>query len=180
MDPLALRPRRDYISPMSFVSRFNPKTGIADFWTEFRKPNPWRWPILFVSTMPLMVIYYWLSGEVYYRTPERPTITYISTLDEARTDAEIAASNAANQEVTDLRKAAEEDLAQRKKDIYKALGKGIGMDVEKIDAEAQARRAAEAAAEADRRARILADSQAGNPAPSSAQPTIRDQSRDAP
>ncbi len=161
---------------MSFVSRFNPKTGVADFWTEFRKPNPWRWPILLASTVPLMVVVYWLSGEVYYRTPERPTITYITTLDDARTDAEIAASNAANQEVTELRKAAEENLAQRKKDIYKALGKGIGMDVEKIDAEAKAQRAAEAAAVAERRAKTVG---AGDTAVDT-QPAAPDQTRDAP
>ncbi len=162
---------------MSFVSRFNPKTGIADFWTEFRKPNPLRWPILIASTMPLMVIVYWLSGEVYYRAPESPTITYITTLDDARSDAEIAASNAANQEVTELRKAAREDLAERKREIYKALGKGIGMDVEKIDAEAEARRAAEAAAEEERRAKIFG-SRDSAPDAQSAAPSR--QTRDAP
>ena len=136
---------------MSSLSRFNPKTGILDFWHEFRKPNPLRWPILIVSSLPLMVIFYWLSTETHYKTPERPTITYITTFDPDRTDAQIIASNEANQEVKDLRAAAENDLAERKREIYKSLGAGIGMDVEKIAAEADARRAAEEAAEAERR-----------------------------
>lgn len=140
---------------MSSLSRFNPKTGIADFWFEFRKPNPLRIPMLLASTVPLLVIFYWLAGETHYRTPERPTITYITTLDPERTDAEIMATNEANQEVKELREAAQEELAERKREIYKALGKGIGMDVDQIAAEADARRAAEEAAEVRRRAEIF-------------------------
>ncbi|MEL6237110.1 MAG: hypothetical protein AAFQ90_00810 [Pseudomonadota bacterium] len=140
---------------MSSLSRFNPKTGIADFWTEFRKPNPLRWPMLLASTVPLLVIFYWLSGETHYKTPERPTITYITTLDPDRSDQDIIASNEANQEIKDLREAAEDNLAERKREIYKALGAGIGMDVDKIAAEADARRAAEEAAEEERRAEMF-------------------------
>ncbi|MEO0589389.1 MAG: hypothetical protein AAFZ11_02390, partial [Pseudomonadota bacterium] len=157
--PLALRGTlwrcaagRPIFPRMSSLSRFNPKTGVLDFWTEFRKPNPLRWPMLIVSCVPLMVIFYWLSGETHYKTPERPVITYIDTFDPLRTDEEIIASNEANQEVKDLREAAEEDLAERKREIYKALGAGIGMDVDTIEANADARRAAEEAAEAEARA----------------------------
>ncbi|MEE4154727.1 MAG: hypothetical protein V2I27_11255 [Erythrobacter sp.] len=142
---------------MSSFSRFNPKAGAADFWHEFRKPNPLRWPILVASTLPLALIFYWVSTETVYKTPERPRITYITTFDPTRSDAEIAASNRENQEVKELREQAEAELAARKRAIYKALGKGIGMDVDRIAAEADARRAAEEAAEAralaERRAR---------------------------
>jgi hypothetical protein len=154
-----------YIAGMSSLSRFNPKTGVVDFWHEFRKPNPLRLPILFASTLPLMLIFYWLSGETHYRTPERPSITYITTLDPDRTDEEIMASNRANQEVKELREAAKEELAARKREIYKALGKGIGMDVDQIAAEADARRAAEEAAEAKRRAQMFNRSSPGEDAP---------------
>lgn len=135
---------------MSSLSRFNPKAGIADFWHEFRKPNPMRWPILAASTLPLCVILYWVSSETVYKTPERPQITYITTFDPNRSDADISASNLENQEVKDLRDAAEQDIADRKREIYKALGKGIGMDVDRIAAEADARRSAEEAATAQR------------------------------
>ncbi|MDJ0978997.1 MAG: hypothetical protein QNI87_10740 [Erythrobacter sp.] len=160
---------------MSSLSRLNPKTGIVDFWTEFRKPNPFRVPMLLASTVPLMVIFYWLSGETHYSAPERPTITYITTFDPERTDEEIIASNEANQEIKDLRKAAQDDVAERKREIYKALGKGIGMDVDKIAAEADARRAAEEAAAAEQRAqrygRASADSsETGEPPAESTRP----------
>ncbi len=134
---------------MGFLAntRFNPKAGILDFWHEFRKPNPFRWPILIVSTLPFCLIFYWLSGETVYGTPERPKITYITTYEPGRTDEQIAASNLANQEVKDLREEYEEELAQRKRDLYKALGAATGMDVEEIDRRGQETRAAEAAAE---------------------------------
>jgi len=112
--------------------------------------------MLLASTIPLLVIFYWLSGETHYSNPERPVITYISTLDADRSDEEIIASNEANQEVKDLRQAAIDDLAERKREIYKDLGRGLGMDVDKIAAEADARKAAEEAAAAERRAARVA------------------------
>ena len=132
-------------------SRFNPVPGIADFWNEFRKPNPYRVPILLVSMVPFGLIFWWLSGETLYKDPERPRITYITTFDPNRTDAEIIASNEANQEVKDLRKAAQEDVEQRKRDLYKALGAAAGMDVEEIDRRGREARAAE---EVERRKRL--------------------------
>ncbi|MHA7821095.1 MAG: hypothetical protein ACX930_15730 [Erythrobacter sp.] len=133
-------------------SRFNPKPGILDFWNEIRKPTPYRWPILFVSTLPFAVILYWLSGETVYKTPERPQITYVTSFEPDRTDEEIMASNIENQEIKELREQEEEALAQRKRDLYKALGAVAGMDVEEIDRrgeEARARAEAERQAELD-------------------------------
>ncbi|MEM7702800.1 MAG: hypothetical protein AAF251_12740 [Pseudomonadota bacterium] len=155
---------------MSSLTRFNPKTGLVDFWHEFRRPNPLRVPMLLASTVPLLVIFYWLSGETHYSNPERPVITYISTLDQARSDAEIIASNESNQEVKDLREAAADDLAERKREIYKQLGRGLGMDVDKIAAEADARKAAEEAAAAERRAGRVAPSSADADSAESPQP----------
>jgi len=109
-------------------SRFNPAPGLADFWNEFRRPNPYRWPILVLSIMPVAVILYWAMGTTVYKDPERPTITYITTVDPARSDAEIAAENLANQEVKDLRAAELARIAQRKREMYKALGAAAGGD----------------------------------------------------
>ncbi|KPF62710.1 hypothetical protein [Porphyrobacter sp. AAP60] len=132
-------------------SRFNPASGISDFWNEIRKPTPYRWPILALSIMPVALILYWAMGSTVYGEPERPRITYITTLDAARTDAEIMAENRANQEIKDLREAERERVAARKREMYKALGAAAGMNVEEIERKAEAERAAEAAAEAKRR-----------------------------
>ncbi|MEO1219825.1 MAG: hypothetical protein AAFY42_00550 [Pseudomonadota bacterium] len=132
-------------------SRFNPAPGIADFWHEFRKPNPYRVPFLLVSMIPFGLIFLWLSGETLYKDPERPSITYITTFDPARTDADIVASNEANQEIKELREEQSEELAERKRELYKALGAAAGMDVEEID---QRGREARAAEEAERQAQL--------------------------
>ncbi|MEM8725651.1 MAG: hypothetical protein AAGE86_09040 [Pseudomonadota bacterium] len=121
--------------------------------------------MLIASALPFAVIFYWLSSETVYRTPDRPSITYITTFDPDRTDAEITASNIENQEVKDLREQAEEDLAQRKRDLYKALGAAAGMDVEEIEARADAERAAaEAEAQAERDAMFGRSADAGEAA----------------
>lgn len=133
-------------SRMFSNSRFNPKAGALDFWHEFRKPNPYRWPILAASCLPLVLIFGWLSTETHYKEPARPSVTYITTLDPDRTDEEIMASNLENQEIKDLREAREEAIAERKRELYKALGRASGMDVEEIERRAEAERAAEEAA----------------------------------
>ncbi|MEE4205318.1 MAG: hypothetical protein V2I39_03440 [Erythrobacter sp.] len=130
-------------SRMLSNSRFNPRTGAVDFWHEFRKPNPYRWPILAASCLPLVVIFGWLSTERHYKEPARPTITYITTYDPERSDEEILASNIENQEVKELREARAEEIAERKRELYKALGRATGMDVDEIERRAEAERAAE-------------------------------------
>ena len=132
-------------------SRFNPAPGFDDFWNEIRRPRPYRWAFVLASLLPVMAILYWAVSQVEYKAPERPQIDYISSFDPERTEAEIIASNRANQELKDLREAEEERISQRKRDMYKALGAAAGMDVDEIERKAEARRAAKEAAEAKKR-----------------------------
>ena len=129
-------------------SRFNPVSGFADFWNEIRRPQPYRLPILIVSSLPVAGMLYWGMNSTTYGEPERPNIEYITTLDEARTDAQIAAENTSNQELKDLRAAEEARIAEAKRNMYKALGAAAGMDVDAIERKAAATRAAEEAAAA--------------------------------
>lgn len=149
-------------------SRFNPAGGIADFWNEIRRPHPHRWPILALSMLPVVAILYWAMSQQFEGEPDRPRITYITTLDAGRSDAEILAENRANQEVKDLRAAEQERIAARKREMYKALGAASGMDVEAMEREAEAERAAAAAAEAKRREAIAARTAAAVPGNESA------------
>ena len=99
---------------------------------------------------------WWGANSTQYGEPERPTIEYITTLDPARTDAEIAAEIRANQEIKDLRAAEEARIAEEKRELYKSLGRAAGMDVEEIERKAEAERAAEKAAAEKRRAEMQA------------------------
>jgi nitrogen fixation-related uncharacterized protein len=137
-------------------SRFNPAGGLADFWNEIRRPQPYRWPILLVSILPAAFMIWWGMNSTQYGEPERPTIEYITTLDPARSEAEIMAENRANQEIKDLRAAEEARIAEEKRRIYKEIGRASGMDVEAIERKAEAERAAEKAAADKRRAALQA------------------------
>lgn len=127
-------------------SRFNPAPGFADLWNELRRPRPYRWLFLAVSVAPAAVILGWALEQEFYAPPEQPKITYITTLADGRSDAEIQAENRANQEIKDLRAAEEAKIAGEKRRIYKALGAAAGMDVEEMERKANAERAAEEAA----------------------------------
>jgi hypothetical protein len=128
---------------MRIPSRFNPTTGVADFWNEIRRPQPYRWPFLALSILPVAGMLYWgVTGTVVYGEPERPKVTYITTLDPARSDETIMAENRANQEIKALRAAEEARIAERKREVYKALGAAAGMNVEEIERKAEAERAA--------------------------------------
>jgi hypothetical protein len=49
---------------MRLPPRFNPGPGIADFWHEFRRPNPYRWPILGASVLFTLALLALLSDRV--------------------------------------------------------------------------------------------------------------------
>lgn len=132
---------------MRIISRLNPVGGIQDFWTEFTRPNPYRWPILGVSVLMTGALLYGFVTQKDYLPPAKPKVTYISTFDPDRTDAEIIASNEANQERKDELAREVAKVEEEKRAIYRELGRASGMDVDKIEAEAAAEREREQAAE---------------------------------
>ncbi|MFZ9396646.1 MAG: hypothetical protein ACO25F_11370 [Erythrobacter sp.] len=142
---------------MRSFQRYNPTTGMADFWAYFRRPQRYRWPIVAISTIPIIVTLAWANSEAVLVPPERPKVMYISTLEPGRTDEEILASNLANQAKQDALRAEREAIEARKRELYRSLGAASGMDVEAMEREAAAERARAAAAEEARRAKILAE-----------------------
>ncbi len=131
---------------MSKMSKFNPAGGVADFWSEFRRPNPYRWPILIISILITCSILSMIVLEKFRIPPERPVITYITTFAPDRTDAEIAESNARNQLLKEAREAENAARLEQQRDAYRALGRATGMDVDAIDERVARERAAQEAA----------------------------------
>lgn len=119
-----------------------------DFWTYVRQPQPYRLPILAASFLPFGLIMLWASGESVLVPPAPPEVTYITSYAPDRSDEEIAASNEANQRIQDERRAQIEEMEQRKRDMYRDLGRATGIDVDAMEAEIEAERAAEEAVEA--------------------------------
>lgn len=131
---------------MSYWRKVSPRGAIEDLIDLWRQPTPYRWQILGVAvamTFTMMVVFIPESQRV---EPKRPTVTYITTFDPNRTDAEIVASNIENQKLQDKRRAEAEARAQRKREAYKALGRASGMDVDAMEAEIERERAQEKAA----------------------------------
>lgn len=148
---------------MSYFSKLNPAGGMADFWHEFRRPNPYRWPILIASALITGSILSLIVWEEIRIPPERPRVTYITTFAPDRTDAEIAASNAANQRLQDQRQAEAEARLERQRDAYRAIGRATGIDVDAIDERIARERAAEEAEREARRRELLGDQVASQP-----------------
>jgi uncharacterized protein (UPF0335 family) len=134
---------------MSFTSRFNAVGGLQDFWTEFKRPNPHRLPILAVSVLLPLGLLYILSQQRSYIEPQPPVVTYITTFAADRSDEEIRASNIANQERKERLAAEQAERDEKVREIYRSLGRATGIDVDAMDAEiAREKAAEEAAAEA--------------------------------
>ncbi len=131
---------------MRLTSRFNPVGGVSDFWHEFTRPNPYRWPILAASLVATGLLMFWVMGEKYYLPPEPPKVVFIKTFPAGRTDAEIITSNIANQQRKEREAAEQAARNEEVTEIYRSIGRASGMDVEKIEAEARAEKAREEAA----------------------------------
>ena len=118
---------------MSYWRRISPRGAIADFIQEWRQPRPYRWHILGLAvalTFTMMVL---LIPESQPIPPARPDVTYITTWQEGRTDEEIAASNAANQERKDEAAALAAERQARRREAFRALGKASGFDVDQLE-----------------------------------------------
>lgn len=117
--------------------------GAMDFWTYIREPQPYRWLILAVSFVPFLLIMWWAAGETVRVPPAPPKVTYITSYAPDRSDEEIVASNEANQRRQDERRAAIEEMEERKRQMYRDLGRATGVDVDAMEEQIEAERAAE-------------------------------------
>jgi hypothetical protein len=172
---------------MRMIQRLNPGPGLADFWTEFKRPNRYRWPILAGSALLTAALMFlltdhavrlnWLVGGVlvliagiaigalimehvririgvlaiaalmtlgllYQFTRERvripsraPEVTFISTFETGRSDAQIEASNRANQKLQDALRAEQARREEKAKEAYRSLGRATGIDVDAMERE---------------------------------------------
>ena len=118
---------------MRYLHRFSPRGGFEDFLSYWRQPTPYRWQILGASvalTFTLMVLF---VPENQRAEPRRPEVTYISTFEAGRTDEQIRASNLVNQRRQDELRARRAALEERKKEMYRQLGRATGVDVDAME-----------------------------------------------
>ncbi|TCM18016.1 hypothetical protein EDF56_105365 [Novosphingobium sp. PhB165] len=128
----------------------SPTGMLADFRAVWKEAGQNRWRIAAVSAACTFGVFYMMAMQEGKGPHPPPKVTWISVLPEHQTDAEILASNVANQK---RKEAWAAEMAQRDKDVremYKVIGRYSGMDVDKIAREAEADEAAQKAAEAKR------------------------------
>jgi hypothetical protein len=120
-----------------------PTGMIADFREVWRQAGGNRWRIAALAAACTFGVFYVMSNQGGRAPHPPPEVTYISSWEAGRSDAEIEASNIQNQKIKDILAEEQSVRDENVKDIYRTLGKMSGMDTEKIEAEATAERAAE-------------------------------------
>ena len=130
------------------LRRLNPLAAMGDLGKEMARPHPHRFKIMAVAAMVTTGLFSLIWQEGGAGLPRPPQITYIQSFDPNRSEAEIVAGNVAATKAARAAEAEEAAGAERVRQMYKTLGRASGMDVDKIEADAKAERAAEAAAKA--------------------------------
>lgn len=127
----------------------SPAGALGDFATVFKGAGKNRWPIAALAALTTLGVFSLIAGESWRKPPAKPQITWITTFAPGRSEAEIVASNVANQKRNDALAAEQAKREADVRNIYKTIGRASGMDVDRIAAEGDAERAA---AEARRKA----------------------------
>lgn len=124
---------------MSFfrdVSLRNAGTDLVGF---LRTRERHSLPLLLAACVPTAIIIYTFYLDVMEKAkPPPPSVTYFESWPATRTIEESKAAIAERQKVKD-------EMLLRQKEAYKAFGRAVGMDVDRIEREALAERAKEAA-----------------------------------
>ncbi len=127
-----------------FFRRISPRRAVTDFHEQWKQPTPHRWQILGVAMAATFAVFMLFIPESYRADPELPEVIYISTFEDGRSEAEIIASNCANQQLKDQLQELIEASEERRRELYKALGRATFIDVEAMEAEIEAEQAAAA------------------------------------
>jgi hypothetical protein len=130
-----------------FRNAVSPRGMIEDFMEVFRQAGDNRWRIAIAAACCTIGLFSLMWKEEVRGKPRPPVVTFITVWDPHRTEAEIIASNIANQRRKERLAAEQAKRDEDVRNIYKAIGRASGMDVDKIEREAKSEQAAEAARE---------------------------------
>jgi len=129
----------------TFWRQVSPRGAVLDFIEVYRQAGPNRWRIAALSAVATVATFSVMWNEGAAGPPRPPEITYITAWPAHRTDAEIIASNIANQKRKERLAAEQAKRDEATRQAYKTLGRLSGMDVDAIERRAMAEREAERA-----------------------------------
>jgi hypothetical protein len=143
---------------MSRVRNFfrvaNPLPALRDLREQLAEPRPHRWPLMGVAAAATFAVFSVMFQEGFRGLPRPPEVIYIESWNADRDDKEIVAGNIAATDARKEREAQQAASAERVRQMYKALGRASGMDVETIERKAEVERAAEERARAEAEAKL--------------------------
>ena len=120
------------LGKQSFWRNVTPGAAVRDFVLLWRE-NPYRWRVLAASLALTGLMFYGFLPENERAPPPKAQITYISTFEPGRSDAEIVASNIANQKIKEQDAAIAAKHAEEVKEFYRELGRASGFDVDELE-----------------------------------------------
>jgi hypothetical protein len=127
---------------MSFFRDVSFRSAGTDLIGFLRTPgqhSPW---VFLAACVPTAIIIYTFYLDTLEKAkPPPPTVTYFESWPLTRSLEESKAAIAERQKLKD-------EYIRREKEAYKAFGRAVGMDVDRIEAEAKAEQAAQKAREA--------------------------------
>jgi len=136
------------VRPTSYWRKVNPRGAVADFREVYRQAGTNRWKFAALSAAATFAVFSMMFQEEQRGLPRPPSVTYITTLPPGRSDAEIIAENKANQVRKDRLAAEQAQRDEEVRQMYRTIGRASGMDVDAIERQAQADKAAEERAKA--------------------------------
>ncbi|WCT77566.1 hypothetical protein [Novosphingobium humi] len=126
----------------------SPTGAVSDFVSVWRSSGRNRWRFALAALVASGSVLSLIIREEHRAPPRLPSITYINSWRADRSDEEIKASNLAFQKIKEQRLREQAEAEEETKKLYRTLGRISGMDVDKIERDAAAQRAAEAKAAA--------------------------------
>ncbi|HOB13773.1 MAG TPA: hypothetical protein PKN09_05985 [Novosphingobium sp.] len=127
---------------MSIWKNVSPSGAVAEFATVFQQAGPKRWPIAALSAAITVGMVSMLAGESWKMPRKLPEITYITTFPDDWTTAESLEFRKERQRQREEQEAAMAKADKETRELWEALGRASGMDVDKIKAKAEADRLA--------------------------------------
>jgi hypothetical protein len=117
------------------LKNVSPVDAVGDFVEQWRQPTPYRWQILGLSVALTFTMIVLLVPKTERAPPAQPNVIWINTFAPGRSEQEIIASNIANQKRKEAEQAIEKQREEIRKNFYRNLARGTGMDPDKLERE---------------------------------------------
>jgi hypothetical protein len=113
----------------------SPVDGVGDFIQHWRQPTPYRWQILGLSVALTFVLIVLLMPKAERMPPAQPDVIWINSWSSDRTEKEILESNLENQRRKDAQAALDRKADEVRRNFYRNLARGSGMDPDELERE---------------------------------------------